>query len=77
MEDIKHTSLIELKNRLDEIEKEKQDILEEMDRRFPGMGRKISYQEAEVEVVDELLNNLSISVKPFVIREQSKDEMER
>lgn len=41
MEDIKHTSLIELKNRLDEIEKEKQDILEEMDRRFPGMGRKL------------------------------------
>ena len=50
MEDIKHTSLINLRNRLDEIEKEKQEILKEMDRRFPGMGTRIRYEEAEVNI---------------------------
>ena len=70
MEDIKHISLIELKNRLDEIEKEKQEILKEMDRRFPGMGTRIRYEEAEVninaivEVVDELIS------KQFNIKEK-------
>ena len=70
MEDIKHTSLINLRNRLDEIEKEKQEILKEMDRRFPGMGTRIRYEEAEVninaivEVVDELIS------KQFNIKEK-------
>lgn len=75
--DLQHTSLCDLNKRLNELDKEKEEILNELDRRFPGMGRKIRYQEAEVEVVDELLNNFSISAKPFRIREQSKDEMER
>ena len=74
MEDIKHTSLINLRNRLDEIEKEKQEILKEMDRRFPGMGTRIRYEEAEVninaivEVVDELIS------KQFNIKEKEIDK---
>lgn len=74
MEDIKHTSLIELRNRLDEIEKEKQDILKEMDRRFPNMGTKIRYQEAEVEVVDELISNFNIQAMQFNIKEKEIDK---
>lgn len=74
MEDIKHTSLINLRNRLDEIEKEKQDILKEMDRRFPNMGTKIRYQEAEVEVVDELISNFNIQAMQFNIKEKEIDK---
>jgi hypothetical protein len=74
MKNIKHTSLIELKNRLDEIEKEKQDILEEMDRRFPGMGTRIRYEEAEVEVVDELISNFNINAMQFNIKEKEIDK---
>ena len=74
MEDIKHTSLINLRNRLDEIEKEKQDILKEMDRRFPNMGTKIRYQEAEVEVVDELISNFNINAMQFDIKEKEIDK---
>lgn len=74
MEDIKHTSLINLRNRLDEIEKEKQEILKEMDRRFPNMGTKIRYQEAEVEVVDELISNFNIQAMQFNIKEKEIDK---
>lgn len=74
MEDIKHTSLNKLRNRLDEIEKEKQEILKEMDRRFPGMGTRIRYEEAEVEVVDELISNFNINAMQFNIKEKEIDK---
>lgn len=74
MEDIKHTSLINLRNRLDEIEKEKQEILKEMDRRFPEMGTRIRYEEAEVEVVDELISNFNINAMQFNIKEKEIDK---
>lgn len=74
MEDIKHTSLNKLRNRLDEIEKEKQEILKEMDRRFPGMGTRIRYEEAEVEVVDELISNFNINAMQFDIKEKEIDK---
>lgn len=74
MENIKHTSLIELKNRLNEIEKEKQEILEEMDRRFPEMGTRIRYEEAEVEVIDELISNFNIKAMQFNIKEKEIDK---
>lgn len=72
--DLQHTSLCDLNKRLNELDKEKEEILNELDRRFPGMGRKIRYEEAEVEVVDELISNFNINAMQFNIKEKEIDK---
>ena len=72
--DLQHTSLCDLNKRLNELDKEKEEILNELDRRFPGMGTRIRYEEAEVEVVDELISNFNIQAIQFNIKEKEIDK---
>lgn len=70
---LEHISLLDLTKRLDEIENERNAILDEIDRRFPGMGRKIRYQEAEVEYTDEPISDVNVKAMEFNIKKRERD----
>lgn len=70
---LEHISLLDLTKRLDEIENERNAILDEIDRRFPCMGRKIRYQEAEVKYTDEPISDVNVKAMEFNIKKRERD----
>lgn len=66
---LEHISLLDLTKRLDEIENERNAILDEIDRRY--MVNK--YQKAEVEYTDEPISDVNVKAMEFNIKKRERD----
>lgn len=66
---LEHISLLDLTKRLDEIENERNAILDEIDRRY--MANK--YQKAEVEYTDEPISDVNVKAMEFNIKKRERD----
>lgn len=66
---LEHISLLDLTKRLDEIENERNAILDEIDRRY--MVNK--YQKAEVEYTDEPISDINVKAMEFNIKKRERD----
>lgn len=66
---LEHISLLDLTRRLDEIENERNAILDEIDRRY----RVNKYQKAEVEYTDEPISDVNVKAMEFNIKKRERD----